>query len=334
VRASSGPWLIGVALVASVAIPLWLGGLPALDAIGDLSPHGIALVLVPTLVSWLARAAKLRVLTRRLGLALTASTALNISLATDFGFLTTPGGLGGYAANALLLRRAGATASQATAVVAADQIIDAVFFAIALPVAAMCAIGSAASPVLLRIAFVGGVLLSAGAFAALTFRRPLIRLLARMCSALAARSALFAKVRDLLARAADETAHLLHGGGDHASMLVALTALQWIARYGILWMVLCVFGHDVPYGVVLLSQALVMHAAQWSGVPAGAGAAELGLAAALTPWLSASAFAPVAIVWRVASLHLAVLVGGIALVAQVRRPHAAPVDDARPVTTP
>ena len=61
-----------------------------------------------------------------------------------------------------------------------------------------------------------------------------------------------------------------------------------------------------------------MHVAQWTGVPSGAGGAEFGLAAALAPWISASALAPVLLVWRAATLHLALLAGGIALAWRLR----------------
>ncbi|MEO7756336.1 MAG: lysylphosphatidylglycerol synthase domain-containing protein, partial [Dokdonella sp.] len=143
-RTRYAPLLIALALIASIAAPLLLGGLSALNGIGMLAPGAVVLIAALTLSSWLARAAKLWTLTRRLEIALPAPTALAISLATDFAFLTTPGGVGGYAANILLLRRAGATASAATAVAAADQIVDAAFFAIALPIAALLALGSAA----------------------------------------------------------------------------------------------------------------------------------------------------------------------------------------------
>jgi len=324
VRADPGPWLIAIALVGSVAVPVWLGGLPALRVVADVPPSALVMVLVPTLVAWFARAAKLCLLTRRLGLRLPASRVIGISLATDFAFVTTPGGIGGYAANILLLRRAGATTSQATSITAADQIVDAAFFALALPTAAVFAIGTAASPVLLRIAFTGSGVLLVGAIVALTLRRRLAQVLMRTTSALAARFAFVARMSDVLARSARETGQLFHGDRRYAIALAGFTTVQWVARYGILWVVLAVLGHEVPYPIVLLAQALVMHAAQWSGMPAGAGAAELGLAATLSPWMTASAFAPAAILWRLASLHLTMLAGGISLLRLMRQPRKAP----------
>lgn len=321
-RTRYAPLLIALALIASIAAPLLLGGLSALNGIGMLAPGAVVLIAALTLSSWLARAAKLWTLTRRLEIALPAPTALAISLATDFAFLTTPGGVGGYAANILLLRRAGATASAATAVAAADQIVDAAFFAIALPIAALLALGSAAPPALVRIALACAGGLVVATIVALMLRRSLARVLARAANALALHSRPIAALRDLLARAAGETAQLLSGHRRYAVAVAGFTALQWTTRYGVLWAVLAGFDHDVPYAIVLLAQALVMHAAQWSGVPAGAGAAELGLAAALVPWISGAAFAPAAIVWRLATLHLAVAAGGAALLYLARRPHS------------
>ena len=62
---------------------------------------------------------------------------LGISLATDFAFMTTPGGVGGYAASVYYLRRTGASASAATAVTATDQGMDVLFFVAALPLAGL-----------------------------------------------------------------------------------------------------------------------------------------------------------------------------------------------------
>jgi uncharacterized protein (TIRG00374 family) len=322
--------LIALALVASVAAPILLGGVSALDGIGALAPGALVMILTLTLLNGFARSAKLWTLTRHLGIALPAPTALGISLATDFAFLTTPGGIGGYATNILLLRRAGATTSAATAIAAADQIVDAAFFAVALPVAAVFALGSAAPPALLRIAFTCGGVLLVATIAAIALRRPLARVLANATNALAARNRHIAALRDLLARAAGETTQLLSGDPRYGVAIASLTALQWMTRYGVLWAALVALGHEVPYAVVLLAQALVMHAAQWSGIPGGAGAAELGLAAALAPWISTAAFAPAAIVWRLATLHLAVLAGGVALVRLIRHPTGAAVSEPPP----
>jgi uncharacterized protein (TIRG00374 family) len=316
-RASRRHLLLALALVATIAAPLLLGGTAALGALRELSALALATILGVGVLGWCARGAKLWLLARRVGIVLRPVQALAISLATDFGFLATPAGLGGYAANVLLLRRAGATTSSATAVAAADQIVDGLFFAIALPIAAACALGSAAPDALLRAAFAGCGALLGGALLAFTLRKPLARWLARLANS-PRRSPRITALHDLLVRALHETSDLL-GGDPRASVALALlTAIQWTTRYGVLWLALAAFGHSVPYSVTLLAQGVVMHVAQWTGVPSGAGGAEFGLAAALAPWVSAQALAPAVLVWRGATLHLALLAGGIAMMRLLR----------------
>ncbi|MBA8887206.1 uncharacterized protein (TIRG00374 family) [Dokdonella fugitiva] len=328
-RSVHRPLLLALALLATLAVPLLLGGRAALGALRDVPASALATILGVTLFGWLARAAKLAVLAHGVGLRLRALQSLLVSLATDFGFLATPGGLGGYAANVLLLRRAGATTSAATAVAAADQIVDALFFAIALPLAACAALRSALPELMLRAAFAGSGVLCAGALLAFVLRRPLLRAAARRAES--HRDSRFARAYTLLAQALHDTARLLRGDARATLALAVLTTMQWTTRYGVLWLALGAFGHAVPYAVTLLAQGVVMHVAQWTGLPSGAGGAEFGLAAALAPWLTPAQLAPAALVWRGATLHLALLAGGFALLHLVR---ANDLPGARPAVAP
>jgi len=67
------------------------------------------------------------------------------------------------------------------------------------------------------------------------------------------------------------------------------------------------------FALTLLLQALVLHAAMWTGVPAGGGGAELGLTAALTSWVPASSIATALLLWRVATLYICLIAGAIAI---------------------
>jgi uncharacterized protein (TIRG00374 family) len=314
--------LLLIALATTLAVPLLLGGRDALGALATLSLASLAVMLGVTVFGWLARAAKLWLLARRVDIVLRPRTALAVSLATDCAFLATPVGLGGYAANVLLLRRAGASTAAATAVAATDQIADAMFFAFALPIAALCALGSAAPDALLRAAFVSGSLLLAGALIAFSLRRRVARWLLRYTGS-PRRGPRIVALHEICVRSLHEVARLLRGDPYEGLAVIALTSVQWTTRYGVLWLALDAFGHRVPYAVTLLAQGLVMHAAQWTGIPAGAGGAEFGLAAALAPWVSTATLAPAVLVWRGATLYLPLLAGGCALLGLLR---AAPVE--------
>ncbi|HEY6942969.1 lysylphosphatidylglycerol synthase domain-containing protein [Dokdonella sp.] len=309
------PLLLALALLATLAVPLLLGGHAALAAVREVPLGALATIFGVTVSGWLARAAKLAVLAHRVGVRLRPLRSLLVSLATDSGFLATPGGLGGYAANVLLVRRAGATTSAATAIAAADQIVDAVFFAVALPVAAGAALRSAVPGPVLHAAFAGGGALGAATLLAVALRRPLLRAALRHAERHRGR---ISRAVVLLAQALDDTARLLRGDARAMLALALLTSAQWLTRYGVLWLALGAFGHAVPYPVTLLAQGVVMHVAQWTGVPSGAGGAELGLAAALAPWMTPAQLAPAALVWRGATVHLPLLAGGFAWLQLLR----------------
>jgi uncharacterized membrane protein YbhN (UPF0104 family) len=95
--------------------------------------------------------------------------------------------------------------------------------------------------------------------------------------------------------------------------LIATTAVQWLTRYGVLWAALALLGHTVPFALTLLSQSLILHAALWTGVPSGGGGAELGLSAALIAMVPASAIATALILWRLATFHLCLVAGALAI---------------------
>ena len=72
----------------------------------------------------------------------------------------------------------------------------------------------------------------------------------------------------------------------------------------LLWLVLLLLGHRVPFALILLMQCLVLHAALWTGVPAGGGGAELGLSATLAAWVPPTSIATALLLWRMATLYI------------------------------
>jgi uncharacterized protein (TIRG00374 family) len=317
----AGTFLIFVALVVALIVPIWLGGRHALFTSFDLPTHAYLYMLVLVLFGWAMRALKQWLLIQRLGLSVGVWRNLAISLATDFAFLATPGGVGGYAAGIYYMRGIGASYAQATAISAADQVLDLMFFAIAMPVAALCLSQTAElSPLLAHGAAFGGI----GALALLVVlvlaRRPLgawffgprgpierIGFLRRR------RETLRGFVNNVLA----QTQVLMRGSPAYFALAFASTAVQWLARYGVLWLILAELDAYVPFSLVLLLQGVVLHVAQWTGMPAGGGGADLGLAATLAPFVSTTAIASALLLWRIATLYLS-LIAGVISIAMLR----------------
>ncbi len=74
-------------------------------------------------------------LTARLERKATFAQCFAVSLGCDFAFVASPAGVGGYPATVLLCKRIGIDASRAIAIAVVDQILDLVFFSIAMPLA-------------------------------------------------------------------------------------------------------------------------------------------------------------------------------------------------------
>jgi uncharacterized protein (TIRG00374 family) len=316
----AGP-LIVAALAASVAVPMLFGGRAALWQALEFSAQGYLVLVMVVAVSWFARALKIQLLLRKLDVHAAFAQVFLISLATDFGFISTPGGVGGYAASVFYLRRAGASVGSAATVTAADQVLDWTFFAFALPLAGLALIAADVPPALSALAFGTSALMIAIAIAVLITRRRFGRwlfgdnALARRWPRVQRRLRQLHEFSGSLTRNAGV---LLNGGPGFLGCMLALAGLQWMARYGVLWVALALLGYKVSFALTLLLQSLVLHAAMWTGVPSGGGGAEIGLGAALAAWVPATGIATALLLWRVATFYLCLLAGAIAIAVLAR----------------
>ncbi|MGA9343135.1 MAG: lysylphosphatidylglycerol synthase transmembrane domain-containing protein [Rhodanobacteraceae bacterium] len=308
----AGVVLLVAAFGATLAVPILLGGRVALAAVVGFPVAGYLALLGVIATSWLARAVKIRTLLHRLGVVAPFAQLLAISLATDCAFMVTPAGVGGYAASVYYLHRAGASVSGATTITAADQALDVIFFLLAVPLAAFTLFGAHLPSRWAIVAIGGGGLVLALVFAALFARR---RLLAWMLGQDGAgarwpwwqrhRQALRGFCSNLVAHAR----MLAAAGPWFFGAVFGLTAVQWLARYGVLWLALAVLGHPISVAKAFLLQSIVLNAAQWTGMPAGGGGAEIGLTATLVAWVPATAIAAALLLWRMATLYASLAAG-------------------------
>jgi uncharacterized protein (TIRG00374 family) len=302
--------LIAVALIAALAVPLLLGGRAALLAVTQFPLSGLALLGSLTVVGSLAKAAKMQGVAQRLGVRLSWLRMSAVSLAGDAAFLATPMGAGGYPLSLFLLNRNAVSLGDATAIIAIDQLFDLLFFLIVLPffTASLLSLRSLSWSIAGLFAIGLALWLLRHGLAPLLYkalrwprwRRP-------MRHALRLVSAMLKKLR------------LLRDAGPRLIVQTAsLTVIQQLSRYGLLWYVLTRFGIDLPFGEVFAAQALLVSAAGWTGIPAGAGAAELGLTATFAARVPTATMASALLLWRLASLHLPLVLGGLSLLFLMR----------------
>lgn len=318
--------LIGVGL--ATAAPLLLSNHPIFEELRVISVRVFLLLAASAAVSVGAKACKLQILQAMLGVRLHFVRTLAITLVSDFAFLASPLGVAGYATNIALLRRNGASWACATAVVGADQALDMTFFMVAVPVSAWLALGqiTRALPqvdMLMQCA----VLLSAMLVACTAWvrRRQLATMLdaaSRRIRWLERRRARLDAFRQNLQR---QISLLMAGRRQHVFVLLLLTTLEWVLRYGALWFALLELGHRLPFAFAMVVQAIVLHAALWTGVPAGGGGGDLALALSFSPWIPRAVMATALILWRFATLYCPLAFGaaGFALLG-LRRDRESP----------
>jgi uncharacterized protein (TIRG00374 family) len=321
----SGALSLGVlfAVAASAIAPFVLHGTRVLHDAAAFPAMGAAAIVCAVIAGWVGKAFKFRLLAARLGRSLPFLQCLAVSVGCDFAFVASPGGIAGYPATVLLFGRIGVEAPRALAVAAADQVLDLVFFGIAMPLALvwLLTLNMPTSPVLgpgvlaaLAAAFalvlVGGVG-HCGKTLSLLARRlsnPGWAKLRRLVSLDHHWQQLRCHLRDLYAAPAWTMAGLAFA-----------TVVQWLARYATLGIALAWTGHRIPCVTVFLGQAVALHAGQWTGVPGGVGATDAILLASLRPWLPLASLATALVVWRLATFHLTLLAGGGACIWLVVR---------------
>jgi len=305
--------------VIAAIFPLLLGGRAAIANAFELRADKYLYLFILVVTGWLLRALKQGLLMQRLGVHAGAWRTLAVSLAIDCAFLATPGGVGGYAAGIYYVRKVGATYAAATAIAAGDQILDLLFFALAMPLAALSLSQvSELPPALAHGAAFGGLLALVLLVALIALRRHLAAWFFGPRGPVE-RFAFLRRRRESLqsffANVGGEARVLMSGSPAYFAVAFAATAVQWLTRYGVLWLILEMFGHRVPFALLLLLQGVVLHVAQWTGMPAGGGGADLGLAATLAPFVPTGTVASALLLWRIGTLYLPLAAGAISVIA-------------------
>lgn len=308
--------LLGVSL--AVGAPFILGSHESFAALRTVSVPMFLALAASAAASALGKAGKQQLMQTALGLRLPFIRTYGIALATDSAFLVSPLGAAGYGVNIGLLQRAGASWTTATTVVGVDQALDLAFLTAAAPVAIAFSVGPLAQVLpKANISMVVGTLAGAAIFIGTLWACR--RKVASVLDALRGRIQWFATQQarwDKFRQSVRQQLGLLMTGPRHRfAGLLMFTALQWLPRYGVLWFVLLELGHRLPPGFVWAVQAVVLHAALWTGIPAGGAAADLALAAAFANWVPQDAMATALVLWRFATLYFPLMLGAAAFIA-------------------
>jgi len=314
-------WLALAGVTLAIGTPFLLNAHVVLTGVQQVPLRVFLALAASALISAAAKAGKLQLLQTQLGIRLRYRHTVAITLVSDFAFLVSPLGAAGYGVNIALLRRTGASWASAATVVGADQALDLTFFAVAVPIALALALGPLAR-ILPPISEprIETLLLVATALLCMLWlgRRQIVSVLNMTIHRLNSRRSHWRRFRLNMTR---QIASLAAAGYARFIALLLLTTLQWLLRYGALWFALLELGCRLPPAFVLAVQAVVLHVALWTGVPAGGGGGDLALAAAFAPWVPRAVMAIALVLWRFATLYCPLMAGaaGFAALAWQRR---------------
>ncbi|MFM0233234.1 lysylphosphatidylglycerol synthase transmembrane domain-containing protein [Paraburkholderia sediminicola] len=312
--------LAGIGL--AVGAPFVLNSHAAFAGLRNVPLYVFAALAASAAISAMAKAGKLHLMQTALGFRVGFLRTVAITLATDFAFLASPLGATGYGVNIGLLQRAGASWSLATTVVGADQALDLAFFTTAVPVSLLFAFG----PLTQVIPRASAPLVFSGLAGAACLMGVCCVNRRRMAAALDAAGRRVHWLNERRARLSRffhsvrrQWLELVAVPKWRLATLCLLTTLQWLLRYGALWFILRELGYRLPLGFVLAVQAVVLHAALWTGVPAGGGTGDIALAAAFASWVPRAGIATALVLWRFATLYSPLALGAAGFIALATR---------------
>jgi len=315
-------WLL-FALILALLVPALLGGSDLLARLRAFDPDLLLGLLGMILLCWVINATRLRLLLGSHGENLGRWRSLGVIMATEFAICTTPGGSGGPLALMALLARERIKPARSSAVYAADQLNDLLFFLCAMLAIAAYSLFHSLNRSLEAMLLSSAVLLFgalAGVVALLSYRRPLLQLNCRLLRTLkmsASRRRRWTRKILHFFRALADTWRLPKRT---LALVFALTCVHWGLRYSVLYLALRGLGVDLQWMLSFLVQMLSLSAGQFSLLPGGAGAAELTSAALLTPWVGASTAAAAILIWRVVTYYFYLVAGGPVFLCLLGRP--------------
>ena len=275
--------MIALALIAPLVLTAWLGGAEALQRVKHFPLGLLLLMLVMAFLCWNLNAARLRLMLGGRAGRLGQRGALGIELASKFALCATPGGSGGPATLFFLAMLSG--------LVLFSMLSDTQWPHQSLVQWALVGLAFMAALVIVVMRYLPSLLRSPGVntpWPSRYQRRWLVRRLLRCRHAL--------KVTLKLPRSI-------------LIAMLALTTAHWLMRYSLLYLAVLGVGGHADWMWTFLTQMLAMAASQFSFLPGGAGAAEVGVGSLLLPLMEREQAAAAVLVWRLVSYHLYLAAG-------------------------
>lgn len=302
--------LLLAALVAPLLMTVVVGGRDALSQIQQFPLGLLVTMLAIALLCWNLNAARLRLMLNGRAGTLGQRGALGVELAAKFALCATPGGSGGPVTLLVLLAQRGISPAKGAGVFLIDQGCDLLFFFVMLSGLVLLAqVGDAAWPyqTLIQLALAALAILALSMAAMMGCLPTLLRARRLPTLGLSVYRRRWLTRRLLRCRYALKVTLALPRLT--LAMIMGLTAAHWLLRYSLLFLAVVGVGGDISWLWTFLTQMLAMAASQFSFLPGGAGAAEVGVGSLLLPFMAHDQVAAAVLVWRLISYHLYLAAG-------------------------
>ncbi|HSJ09827.1 MAG TPA: lysylphosphatidylglycerol synthase transmembrane domain-containing protein, partial [Longimicrobiales bacterium] len=280
--------LLPLGVLGNIAYTLLGTDRAILDSVGTLPKGYLLAALGLTLVPWLTNGLRLLIWTRFLGLGVPIIDVVRMTLVIDLGSAVSPTAIGGEAFKWGLLVRHGVRPGAAAALALLPKLEDSIFFAVALP-AAVYLTKAWRLPVIAasaRVISENALLALVAVVVIVLVVRVMMRLMLLGHAGERVRAWVrraWGRLRRRLRRFWREARAVLRvirrNGKSRLALTVALTSVQWIARYSVISALALFLG--VPFDPVLfwLLQYVVFTVMSFIPTPGAAGGAEVAFTA-------------------------------------------------------
>ncbi len=312
--------IIPIGVIGNIAFSLLVTERELLSTVTALPRGYLALALLLGIIPWFTNAARLLIWTRFLGHGVRFLDAFRITLATDLGAAVSPTAVGGAFFKWGLLVQRGVSPGAAASITTLAPIEDAVFFALAIPIAIYLTAswghpvftavgeraGESAGPILL-----GALLIAVGSWLAV---RWVLRGGLGKGGQRRSQRALLRLRRKARATWADarQVYRLVRTGGKLRFLLsLLLTAIQWTARYSIISALVAFLGAPVRPVLFWLLQWVVFTLATFVPTPGAAGGAEAAFFVVYSAFIPASLMPLATAGWRFFTFYILLAIAAV-----------------------
>jgi len=316
--------IIPIGVIGNIAFSLLVTEREMLRAVAGFDRQYLALALLLGVVPWFTGALRLLIWTRFLGHRLSFREALKIILATDLGSAVSPTAVGGGIFKWGLLVQRGVTPGAAASLTTLAPVEDAVFFAVALPIAIVLT-ASWGSPVFVELAgefresigpfAVVAILIAGGSWLAVRWvlggglgKRTQRRGLRVLSRAIRTVRTTWVDARQVFRMIGTE-------GKSRFALSMGLTSLHWICRYSIISVLVAFLGAPVQPVLFWLLQWVVFSLATLIPTPGAAGGAEAAFFLIYSPFVPQAVMGLTTAAWRFFTFYLLLGLAGVAYIS-------------------